>query len=28
MIVGGGLFATMSGFFASWFVEDHKKKND
>ena len=28
MIVGGGLFGTMTGFFASWFVEDHKKKND
>jgi voltage-gated potassium channel len=28
MIVGGGLFATMSGFFASWFVEDQKKIDD
>ena len=28
MIVGGGLFGTMTGFFASWFVEDHKEKND
>jgi len=26
MIVGGGLFATMSGFFASWFVEDQNSK--
>jgi len=25
MIVGGGLFATMSGFFASWFVGENKK---
>jgi voltage-gated potassium channel len=26
MIVGGGLFATMSGFFASWFVGENKKE--
>ncbi len=25
MIVGGGLFATMSGFFASWFVGENKR---
>lgn len=28
MIVGGGLFATMSGFFASWFVDDQNSKSD
>jgi voltage-gated potassium channel len=28
MIVGGGLFATMSGFFASWFVDDQNRKSD
>lgn len=28
MIVGGGLFATMSGFFASWFVGENKKEID
>lgn len=28
MIVGGGLFATMSGFFASWFVDDQSNKVD
>jgi voltage-gated potassium channel len=27
MIVGGGLFATMSGFFASWFVDDQNSKS-
>lgn len=27
MIVGGGLFATMSGFFASWFVGENKSHN-
>ncbi len=27
MIVGGGLFATMSGFFASWFVGENKIEN-
>ncbi len=28
MIVGGGLFGTMTGFFASWFVEDKNSKPD
>lgn len=28
MIVGGGLFATMSGFFASWFVDDQNSKSE
>lgn len=28
MIVGGGLFATMSGFFASWFVDDQSNTED
>ncbi|MEY2940717.1 MAG: hypothetical protein RJA67_402 [Bacteroidota bacterium] len=28
MIVGGGLFATMSGFFASWFIGENKTDNN
>ncbi len=28
MIVGGGLFGTMTGFFASWFVEDQNNSTD